>query len=95
MIAKSISFLFGTVVAFFYNKYITFKAPERSHMELVKFFTLYIISLVFNVTINRVGIAWISNILPLKNAILLAFLVATFMSVIINFCGQKFWVFKK
>lgn len=95
VVAKSISFLVGTIVAFFYNKHITFKAPDRSHTEAIKFFVLYIISLVFNVTINRVGIVLFSHLCTLKQSILISFILATMVSMVINFIGQKFWVFKK
>ena len=95
VIAKAISFFMGTVIAFFYNKYITFKVPYHSKSEIIKFFSLYITSMLVNVSINRFAIWGLNGIFALKISINLAFLFATIITVVINFLGQKFWVFKK
>lgn len=94
VISKTISFLVGTIIAFFYNKYITFNVKAKSRDEIWKFFVLYIISMVLNVSINRFGIMLFEHYISIRFAIDTAFLIATFVSVVINFTGQKFWVFK-
>lgn len=93
-LSKTISFLMGTLVAFFYNKYITFNAPDKSISEVVKFFTLYVVSMVFNVVTNHFSIVILSKIsYAMKLVVLTSFILATMVSMIINFFGQKFWVF--
>lgn len=86
--AKTISFIAGTIVAYIFNKYWTFEKPEQNHVEMFHFFTLYATTLGANVTINQLSL----HIFP--NYILLAFLAATGTSTILNFIGQKWWVFK-
>lgn len=86
-VAKAISFLLGTVVAFFINKYWTFEKHVKSYRELVQFGILYTVTLGLNVMTNR-------YILDITEIILLAFLLATGVSTVCNFLGQKFWVFK-
>ena len=86
-VAKAISFLLGTVVAFIINKYWTFEKYEKSYKEVFQFGMLYSISLVVNVAANKM-------ILEYTSLILLAFLVATGISMTLNFLGQKFLVFK-
>lgn len=85
--AKAISFMLGTVVAFVINKYWTFEKHEKSYREILQFGLLYTVTLGANVMINNV-------VLEYTNIVFLAFLVATGVSTVLNFIGQKFWVFK-
>lgn len=85
--SKMCSFLLGTLVAFVINKYWTFERLERNTSEIWKFGILYASSLGANILINHL-------ILSVTELSLIAFLCATGTSTIINFLGQKFWVFK-
>ncbi|MGN7808430.1 GtrA family protein [Flavobacterium johnsoniae] len=85
--SKSISFLLGTIVAFFMNKYWTFEKKERSYVEILRFAILYSLTLGANVLVNKL-------VLDNSGIVILSFLIATVVSTIINFIGQKFWVFK-
>lgn len=86
-LAKAISFLLGTTVAFIINKYWTFEKYDKSYKEVVQFTILYTLTLGANVITNKF-------ILVQMDSILFAFLVATGVSTVLNFLGQKFWVFK-
>lgn len=86
-VAKSISFLLGTIVAFLINKYWTFEKHDKSYKEIVQFTILYTITLGANVITNKF-------VLVQMDSVLFAFLVATGVSTVLNFLGQKFWVFK-
>ena len=86
-VAKAMSFLLGTVVAFIINKYWTFEKHEKSYKEMMKFGILYSLTLGANVMTNNI-------VLEYTSLIFLAFLVATGVSTVLNFIGQKFWVFK-
>ena len=85
--AKAISFLLGTVVAFLINKYWTFEKYEKSYKEVFQFGALYSVTLGANVLTNKIVIDY-------TQMVFLAFLVATGVSTVLNFLGQKFWVFK-
>lgn len=87
-ISKTISFLSGTLVAYIFNKYWTFEVKKKSYSEMMRFLALYLSTLVANVAMNK-GVLLITNELAI-----LAFLVATGTSTILNFLGQKFWVFR-
>ena len=87
--AKALSFLCGTVVAYVINKYWTFEVSRRSYSEMCRFSLLYLSTLVANVGVNKLTL----NVLP--QMILVAFLAATATSTILNFIGQKWWVFRK
>ena len=86
-IAKAISFLLGTVVAFIINKYWTFEKHEKSYKEMFQFVILYSATLVANVITNKI-------VLDLFSITILAFLIATGVSTVLNFIGQKWWVFR-
>ena len=86
-VAKAISFLLGTIVAFVINKYWTFEKHDKSYNEIVQFTILYGLTLGANVITNKF-------ILVQMDSVLFAFLVATGVSTVLNFLGQKFWVFK-
>lgn len=87
-VAKGTSFLSGTVLAFFLNKYWTFDKPDKSVKEAGQFLGLYMVSLGLNVLVNQ----GVLSVFP--GAMAVAFLVATGTSTVVNFLGQKFWVFK-
>lgn len=86
-VSKAISFLLGTVVAYVINKYWTFEKHEKSFKELVMFGILYSCTLGINVLTNKI-------VLDNTSIVFLAFLAATGVSTVLNFIGQKFWVFK-
>jgi putative flippase GtrA len=87
-ISKGISFLLGTVVAYIINKYWTFEKKEKSYREMFQFGILYGFTLGANVLVNKIVLD-LSN-----NTIILGFIVATGVSTILNFVGQKWWVFR-
>lgn len=87
-IAKAVSFLAGTVVAYVINKYWTFEKASSGLSDALKFGALYTATLGANVGANKL------SLFVLPGAIPLAFLVATGTSTVLNFIGQKYWVFK-
>ena len=86
--SKGISLLLGTIVAYFINKYWTFEKKTNSSGEMGKFALLYLSTFGANVLVNRI-------VLNLFQSTLYAFLMATGVSTVLNFIGQKWWVFKR
>jgi putative flippase GtrA len=85
--AKAISYVCGMIVAFVLNRYWTFESTNKAHKDAVKFTILYMTSLATNVLINKVALM----IFP--EYVSFAFLVATGTTVVMNYVGQKFFVF--
>ena len=85
--SKGISFFIGSVVAFIINKYWTFKKIKKSYKEMIQFGALYSITLGLNVMTNKI-------VLDYTSLVLFSFLIATGVSTVLNFVGQKWWVFK-
>lgn len=88
-LSKAVSYICGTVVAYLLNKYWTFQKEEKSAMEMFCFMILYAFSLGANVFVNR------SVLMFSPPSVLLAFCAATATSTVLNFTGQKWWVFKE
>ena len=86
--SKGISFIIGSVVAFVINKYWTFEKPEKSYKEMIRFGVLYLTTLGLNVMTNKI-------VLDYTDIVLVSFIVATGISTILNFVGQKLLVFNK
>ncbi|MEH6679519.1 MAG: GtrA family protein [Sediminicola sp.] len=97
VVAKSISFLCGLSVTYFFNRSWTWKQKGGSRGQLYNFIVLYGLSLILNVTANsfflfllhgQEYLAWV----PKKY--LVAFIGAAGISAVMTFLGQKFWVFR-
>ncbi|HAS73458.1 MAG TPA: GtrA family protein [Clostridiales bacterium UBA8960] len=86
-LAKGISYILGALFAFAMNKMWTFKSDIPAHKAFGKFSMLYFSTFVTNVGINAL-LLWSSG------STTVAFGVATATSVILNYLGQKFWVFR-
>lgn len=86
--AKTISFILGASVGFVINKLWTFKSRKFCYVEILKYIILYACSAAVNTFVNK-------GMLSLFHLTVLAFLTATGCSTIINFLGQKFFVFRK
>jgi putative flippase GtrA len=85
--SKRLSYLLGAVLSFILNKRITFKSQEKKIFEPVSFSILYFSSFVLNSFTHDVLLDYLSGNYP--------FIIATILSVVINYLGQKFIVFKK
>lgn len=96
-LAKSLSFLCGMTVTYTLNKLWTWKKKDRSKKRLVKFAILYGTSLLVNVATNSFLLFILfeyQSILDLPHKYMIAFIGATGASAVMNFTGQKFWVFR-
>ncbi len=95
--AKTISFLCGLNVTYFFNKSWTWKHNNKSSKRFTKFLLLYSFSLFINVFMNSFFLRIlhkneIFSTIPYKYFV--AFVGATLVSASFNFVGQKTWVFK-
>ena len=86
--SKAISYVLGAAVGFLINKLWTFRSRAFSIPEIIRYIVLYAVSALVNTLINQ-------QVLRLFGITLLAFLAATGVSSVLNFLGQKFFVFRK
>ena len=88
-IARIIAYIFGSTTSYVLNKLYTFEQKQKSFNEMVRFYALYFFTLLFTVIANGF---LLSVLFPGK--IILAYSLSTFMGIILNFAGQKFFVFR-
>ncbi len=86
--SKGSSFILGSIVGFIINKYWTFESKSFSKGEIFRYIILYSCTAVINTAVNKTVLI----IAPME---LLGFLCATGISTILNFLGQKYFVFRK
>ncbi len=86
--SKAISFVCGAGVGFVINKLWTFESKEFSKAEIFRYILLYAVTATVNTLVNKA-------VLSIFHIKLIAFLGATAVSTVLNFLGQKFYVFKK
>ena len=109
-IYKGIGFIVGTFVTYNLNKYWTWRQNDRRKGRVKKFIILYAITFFFNVAVNKQFLhmlpdnefaitvkhhsGLIEQLFAMKIDKILAFGIATFLSSLLSFSGQKFWVFR-
>ncbi len=97
VMAKTTSFLAGLTVTYYFNKRWTWRKKDKSSIRLLKFSLLYGFSLIMNVSTNSILLYILYHNPILANLpfkYLIAFCGASGMSALVNFTGQRFWVFK-
>ena len=86
--SKLISMLVSSLFSYFMNKIFTFnKGKNYNSKYLIKFYIIFLLNLLTNIFVNYYVYKWTS----IK---ILAFILATLFGMIVNFIGQKFFVFK-
>jgi putative flippase GtrA len=96
LLVKAVSFFAGTVVKYWSDKYWTFEKYEKEnmHIEALKFFIVAIVGSLINVA-SFYFFSKIETGLPVKMWTELSIILAALVTAIWNFCGYKFFVFKK
>lgn len=87
-VSKAVSYVSGAAIGFVINKLWTFECKGFSKMEIARYIMLYAVSACANAGVNKL-------VMFIVNIQILAFLCATGVSTILNFLGQKFFVFVK
>ncbi|PZO59632.1 MAG: GtrA family protein [Phormidesmis priestleyi] len=95
--AKGISFICGTIYAYQANRLWTFSSGSGSLLQVVKFSAVYGFNLAVNVSLNAVVLSLLAQLTGRLGQLntLIAFIIATGVSAVLNFLGMKFFVFKK
>lgn len=89
--AKTLGFASGASFSYFANRKYTFKNLSRYGSTLWKFVIVYCLSMVLNTQVNSIFIDFLP---PVSLGFATAFLLATGASIIFNFIGLKFFVFR-
>ncbi len=90
-ISKPISFIVGTVFAFYYNGLFSFQS-NLGKSQLIRHLILYSFSMTINLVVFTLLMRFSPTFLVPKS--LLSLVLATAISVTINFVGMRNWVFR-
>jgi len=88
--SKLLSFLIGTVFAYYANKKFTFKSNKQGFSIFRNFVALYTISLFLNVGINEIILNTYSGYFLIYP---MAFIIATAVSALLNYFCMKYIIF--
>lgn len=93
-VAKTISFICGTTVAYLLNKKFTFGAPDNGGAtRFASFVALYGSTLLVNVGVNAVALKLIPNEVPLQTTI--CWVLAQGSATVINFLVLRTVIFRR
>jgi len=92
LFSKGISFSIGAIFAYFANRAYTFKSNIKGLVRFFIFLILYLSTLLLNVSSNEIILSFLSHY---NFALIIAFIIATSLSAVLNFVGMKYVVFYK
>lgn len=87
-LSKALSFMLGSCVGFIINKLWTFESRRFLKSEIWRYCILYLCTAMINAFINRAVV----SMLQIQ---IIGFLCATGVSTVLNFLGQKYFVFRR
>ena len=96
-ISSILNYVVGSVFSYFANKYFTFKSQNKSWKEIVRFISNIVVCYIIAYSVAQPLIRVALSKIQLSNSIFeqISMLTGTGLFIIINYCGQKFFVFKK
>lgn len=92
-VARIIGFVFGTLTAYLINRRWTFQA-EASTKRFLQVAVLYTVTAVVNIGGYKLLFLLLSNDLPDRAALLIAFVIAQGTATVINFFVQRIFIFR-
>jgi len=90
-ISKFISFIFGTIFAFYYNGVFSFQS-NLGKTQFIRHISLYTFSMFLNVATFNSAVKIAPDLLGSTSIISL--FLATSVSMFVNFFGMRSWVFR-
>ena len=96
-VSSILNYVAGSIFSYFANKYFTFQSHEKSWKEVVRFISNIVLCYLIAYSIAQPLIAMLLGKLQLSTSIFeqISMLTGTAIFIIINFCGQKFFVFTR
>jgi len=93
-LSSFLNYFIGSIVSFMLNKYFTFKTNDNGIKEIFKFTINIIICYLISYSISKIFVSLVfstESVIFIDN---LSMLFGMVLFVIINYIGQRFWVFK-
>ena len=96
-ISSALNYIIGSIFSYFANKYFTFKSEKKSGKEIVRFVLNIAICYFIAYGVAKPIINMLLGNLKLNISLLeqAGMLLGMCIFIVLNFCGQKFFVFVK
>lgn len=93
-VAKGAGFIFGLIIGFFLNSIFTFNNASISNKRFFKYLLIYLISLLANTSVNEFLLSFLYLSAYYEQAFWIAVIIATAVSMLMNFIGLRYYVYK-
>ena len=96
-ISSILNYVVGSIFSYFANKYFTFQSHKKSWREIVRFVLNIVVCYVIAYSVAQPLISALLGKLQLSISLFeqISMLTGTVIFIVINFFGQKLFVFKK
>ena len=96
-ISSALNYIVGSIFSYFANKYFTFKSEKKSWNEIVRFIVNIVVCYTIAYGIAKPLINMLLGQMNLSVSIMdqISMMMGMCIFIVVNFCGQKFFVFKK
>lgn len=96
-ISSAMDYIVGSIFSFFANKYFTFRSQKKSGMEVVRFVINILVCYLVSYSIARPVVSAVLKEIGLPVSVLeqISMLFGMCIFVVLNYLGQKFFVFQK
>lgn len=96
-LSSIMDYIIGSIFSFFANKYFTFKVEKKSKKEIIRFIINIIVCYLLAYGFARPVMEIICRNIELSKSLFeqISMLFGTVVFIVINYFGQKFFVFKK
>ena len=95
--SSAVNYIVGSIFSYFANKYFTFKSEKKSTKEIVRFIINIVVCYFIAYSVAKPVISTLLGNFNLEVSLLeqIEMLFGTGFFIVINYFGQKFFVFKK
>ena len=95
--SSAVNYILGSIFSYFANKYFTFRSEKKSTKEIIRFIINIVVCYFIAYGVAKPAINILLGSLNLKISLLeqAGMLLGMCIFIVINFLGQKFFVFKK
>ncbi len=94
-VSSAANYFFGSILSFFLNKYFTFQSKEHSWKSVLRFIVNISVCYLVAYGIAKPLIRWIFSSVSSSLQDNIAMFAGMCIFVALNYCGQRFFVFKK
>lgn len=94
-ISSASNYIVGSIVSYILNKYFTFHNKEKSPMQVLKFVVNISVCYLLAYGIAKPAVSFVLSTLSVTAKDNLAMLVGMGLFVVLNYFGQRFFVFKE